>query len=119
MYDDLLISKLQTCLEHIEAIETNVGACSSAKEFFNKNEGANYDGWLMRLHALGERLKNIIQKHPFVNNDLNYPETNNVIRFRDFMPHHYEQLEHESVYEICRYKIPELKSCVLRLLSDK
>lgn len=117
MYDELLISKLETCLEHTEAIEVYLGDSNSSDSFFRKNNGANYDASLMRLQALGERMKNIIKKYPFVESDLNYPEINNVIRFRDYVSHHYELLEHETIFEICRFKIPELKSCILRLIA--
>lgn len=116
MYDELLLSKLKTCLEHTEAIEMYFGDAVSAESFYSKNNGANYDASLMRLQALGERLKNIIKKYPFVENDLNYSEINNVIRFRDYVSHHYELLEHETIFEICRFKIPELKTCILRLI---
>ena len=104
MYDELLVSKLQTCLEHIEAIEIYLGDSATAAHFHGKNSGANYDGSIMRLQALGERLKNITHKYPFIITDLSYPEINNVIRFRDFVSHHYELLEHETIFEICASK---------------
>jgi uncharacterized protein with HEPN domain len=119
MYNDLVFARLNTCLEHIETIEKYTDNASSAEAFFKLNGGANYDASLMRLQALGERLKTISQNHPFVINDLNYPEINNVIRFRDYVSHHYEQLEHESIYEICFCKIPELKRYLLTLLKNK
>ena len=117
MYDDLLLSKLKTCLEHVEAIELYFDNATSSADFYNKNSGANYDASLMRLQVLGERLKNIIKKYPFVEYDLNYSEIANVIRFRDYVSHHYELLEHETIYEICRFKIPELKICILKLFT--
>lgn len=116
MYDELLQSKLKTCLEHTEAIEKYFDNLVSVENFYSKNNGANYDASLMRLQALGERLKNIIKKYPFVEKDLDYPEINNVVRFRDYVSHHYELLEHEIIYDICRIKIPLLKSCILRLI---
>jgi len=119
MYSEIVIARLHTCLEHIRAIEIYSNDCTDAETFFSKNNGANYDGSLMRLQALGERLKSISKKHPFVIDDLSYPEINSVIRFRDYVSHHYEQLEHESVFEICRYKIPELKVRMQKILSEK
>lgn len=71
----------------------------------------------MRLQALGERLKNISKKYPFIISDLNYPEIDNVIRFRGFVSHHYELLEHETIFEICVVKIPQLRDCITYLLS--
>ena len=108
--------KLNTCLEHISVIENYFGKPQNPEEFFNKNGGVQYDATLMRLQALGENLKRISEKHPFVIVDLGYPEINSVIRFRDYVSHHYEQLEHEVVFEICLVKIPELKNCILTVI---
>ena len=71
----------------------------------------------MRLQSLGENLKRISQKHPFVIVDLAYSEIDNVIRFRDYVSHHYEQLEHAVVFDICSIKIPELKTCITVLIK--
>lgn len=118
MYSEIVAARLHTCLEHIRAIEIYVGDSPDAETFFSKNNGANYDGSLMRLQALGERLKNISKKHPFVIDDLHYPEINSIIRFRDYVSHHYEQLEREVIFEICRYKISELKACLQKTLTE-
>jgi len=119
MYNEIVIARLKTCLEHIQAIETYLGSSENSNDFFKANNGANYDASLMRLQALGERLKSISQKHPIVLEELNYSEINNVIRFRDYVAHHYEQLEHEIVFDVCRYKISELKICIQRLLMRR
>lgn len=117
MYNEIIISKLYTCLEHIEAIERYFSGAQNPEQFFNLNEGVHYDATLMRLQALGENLKRISQKHPFVIVDLAYLEIDNVIRFRDYVSHHYEQLEHEVVFDICAIKIPELKTCITALVK--
>ena len=117
MYNEVVLSKLQTCVEHIEAIERYFKEAENPKQFFNLNESVHYDATLMRLQALGENLKRISQKHSFVINDLEYQEIDNVIRFRDYVSHHYEQLEHEVVFDICSIKIPQLKSCIVSLIS--
>ena len=119
MYNEIVVARLHSCLEHIRVVEIYLDDSADAEAFFSKNNGANYDGSLMRLQALGERLKNISKKHPFVIGDLHYPEINAVIRFRDYVSHHYEQLEHAAIFEICRYKIAELKVCIQKILTEK
>ena len=79
--------------------------------------GLTYDGTLMRLQALGELLKSISAKHPEVITDLNYPEINDIIKFRDYASHHYERLVHEIVYDITQSDIPKLKVCLLLLIK--
>ncbi|MDI1354460.1 MAG: DUF86 domain-containing protein [bacterium] len=115
MYDEIILSKLFTCLEHIEAIEKYFEKAKGPEQFFKLGDGLNYDATLMRLQALGENLKRISQKHSAVISDLNYAEIDTVIRFRDYVSHHYEQLEHELIFEICYKKIPQLKYCLLNL----
>lgn len=117
MYDELLLSKYKPVWNISWVIEIYLDDSNTAEQFYSKNRGANYDGSIMRLQALGELLKNIAQKYPFVIDDLNYPELDNLIRFRDFVSHHYELLEHETIFEICRLKIPELKRCIAHLLQ--
>lgn len=116
MYNEIVISRLYTCLEHIEAIEKYFNEIQKEDTTGLKFE-LHFDAILMRLQALGENLKRILIKHPFVITDLNYSEINDVIRFRDYVSHHYEQLETELVLNICQVKIPELKQCISKLLK--
>ena len=116
---EIIISNLLTCIEHINKIESYFSNPVTAEAFFELNDGLNYDGTLMRLHALGESAKRISQKYPGVIKDLAYPEINNLIRFRDYVSHHYEQLEHEVIFDICKYKLPGLKNKIESLINDK
>lgn len=119
MFDEVIIAKLEYCLEHITTIQKYVMHISSAKEFAEKHEGLTYDGTLMRLQALCEQLKTLSQKYPEVIKVLNYPDMDSVIKFRDYASHHYERLFHEIVYDITQRDLPLLKDCLLNLLSKK
>lgn len=119
MYNEIIIARLYSCLEHIEAIERYFKGAQNTEQFFNLNEGVQYDATIMRLQALGENLKRISQKHSFVIADLAYSEIDNVIRFRDYISHHYEQLEHEVVFDVCAIKIPDLKACIVALIKKQ
>ena len=117
MYNEIVIARLYTCLEHVEAIERYFNGAKNSEHFFSLDEGMHYDAALMRLQSLGENLKRISQKHHFVIVDLAYSEIDNVIRFRDYVSHHYEQLEHSVVFDICSIKVPELKTCISSLIK--
>ena len=119
MYNEVVLAKLSTCVEHIEAIEKYFAGSEDSEHFFNLDGGVKYDATLMRLQALGENLKRIYQKHPKVISELGYPEFEMIIRFRDYVSHHYEQLEHEVIFDICLTKIPVLKKCFLQLIKSK
>lgn len=117
MYSEIVKAKLEYCLDHINAIEDYTKNISNSKEFIEKYNGLTYDGTLMRLQALGELLKSISNKHPEVITDLNYPDINDLIKFRDYASHHYERLVHEIIYDISQRDIPKLKECLLVLLK--
>jgi uncharacterized protein with HEPN domain len=64
---------------------------------------------LDHITAIGENLKNTSRKHNLL--EENYPEIewDKIIRFRDFISHHYEMLDYEIVYEICKVYLPKLE----------
>lgn len=117
MYNEIIITKLEYCLEHIKAIEDYTKNIVDSTDFIKKQDGLVYDGTLMRLQALGEVLKSISIKHPEVIADLNYADINDVIKFRDYASHHYEMLLHEIVFDITQSDIPKLKACLLQLFK--
>ncbi|HRN94976.1 MAG TPA: DUF86 domain-containing protein [Chitinophagales bacterium] len=119
MYNEIVKAKLDFCLEHISFIEKYTKHITDAHQFIESYNGLTYDGTLMRLQALGESLKAIATKYPQVISDLNYAEINDVMRFRDYVSHHYELLEHDIVYNIVQSDIPKLKQCLFQLLSEK
>ncbi len=117
MYNELILSKLNYCLEHIEAIEEYCAGITDENSFVKHRNGLTYDGTLMRLQALGESLKGISKKHPEVIKDLEYRDINDVIKFRDYASHHYERLAHDIIFSIVRTNLPELKVCILKLIN--
>jgi uncharacterized protein with HEPN domain len=117
MYSELILTKLNYCLEHIEAIEKYCSDINDETTFIEHHQGLTYDGTVMRLQALGELLKSISQKHPEVIRDLNYSEIDDVIKFRDYVAHHYERLAHDIIFSIVRVNLPELKACILVLIN--
>lgn len=119
MYNEVVKAQLEYCIEHIEAIERYTTGITNADHFINQHEGLTYDGTLIRLQALTEILKKIAQKSPLVIKELNYDGIQDVIKFRDYVSHHYEQLSHELVFSIVQTNIPVLKKCITRLLSQK
>ena len=117
MFSDVIKAKLEYCLEHIKAIEEYFKNISTEQDFRVINNGLNYDGILMRLQALTELIKRISQNHPEIIEALNYPHIQDVIKFRDYVSHHYEKLGHEIVFDICSKNIPELKDSLKNLLE--
>ncbi len=115
MYNEVILAQLEDCIEHINTIEDYTKTILKEDDFLD--QGPLYDASLMRLQALGEIIKRIEQKEPKTISELNYPYINDVIKFRDFVSHHYEKLEHELVFDICKTFLPELKVCITALIN--
>lgn len=110
---EILQNRLATLLEAIELIERRMSNIHTADDFVDTEEGLLImDAIAIRLQVIGETTKKI---------DLQFPEylpskgiePKPIIRFRDFISHHYDEADYEVLYEICTKHLPELKRALL------
>ena len=76
------------------------------------------DAISMRLQFVGESLKKV---EKFDNKFFeSYPKTDwsKIINFRDFISHHYDMVNHEIIFDICKEHIPKLKIEIERILEQ-
>ena len=72
----------------------------------------------MRLQQIGENVKKInLQKESFFEEKL-LIDVDPIIRFRDFIAHHYEKTDYEIILDICKDHIPKLKNKIVKYLSE-
>jgi len=110
MYDDAYQYSLETILDHISVCNKRFSKIHSPSDFILTDYGKTLlDAIVTRLQAIGENLKNIFQKHNLLEKNYSNIEWNKIIRFRDFISHHYEMLDYEIVYEICKDYLPKLE----------
>jgi uncharacterized protein with HEPN domain len=110
MYDDVYHYSLETILEHITVCNNRFAEIHKPTDFISSEYGKILlDAIVTRLQAIGENIKNNSQKNNLLQK--NYPEIewNKIIRFRDFISHHYEMLDYEIVYEIGKINLPQLE----------
>jgi uncharacterized protein with HEPN domain len=110
MYDDVYKYSLETILEHITICNKRFSEINIPTDFVSTEYGKTLlDAIVTRLQAIGENVKNTSRKHNLLQS--NYPEMewNKIIRFRDFISHHYEMLDYEIVYEIGKNYLPKLE----------
>ncbi|MEA3456631.1 MAG: HepT-like ribonuclease domain-containing protein [Campylobacterota bacterium] len=121
MYDNSLIVDI---LEQIiYAIETVRERCQYAKcenDFMDTKEGQEkLDGICMKLIAVGESLKKI---DSITNKELlvKYPniEWRKIKGIRDFISHHYFDLDAEVIFSICQNNIDELLTTLETIKDD-
>ncbi len=115
---DFIIDKSELILESITAIEAYLNKIKSADDFKNSFEGnKTLDAVMMRLQSVGENIKKINKIDAAFFESLLVFDTNNIIRFRDFISHHYEKLDSDIVFEICTNDIPLLKEKIQLFIS--
>jgi uncharacterized protein with HEPN domain len=110
---------LEIIHEHMLVCEKRFSEIKTANEF-NDTEYGNtlLDAIVTRLQSIGENIKRIIKNdNQFASK---YPEIewDKIIRFRDFISHHYEMLDYEIVFEICKTDLPQLKQVILKELNS-
>jgi len=72
----------------------------------------------MRLQVIGESVRKIQKIDSSFLDSYSAVEWNKIARFRDLVSHHYDQVDHEIVFDICKVHIPTLKLTLQRIPSD-
>ncbi|MDF3821827.1 DUF86 domain-containing protein [Leptospira sp. 96542] len=111
--------RLEFILESILIIETRFNKIQFPDDLINSHDGITIlDSIAMRLQAIGENVKAVVKLDTqFLNK---YPDTDwkKIMKMRDVISHHYEGLDHEIIFSICKNKIPELKISVKEIVNQ-
>ncbi len=116
---DLIEDNLKFILESIDKISDRIQQIKSADELVNSPDGVTIlDSLAMRLQSIGETVKQIEKRDTSLLQ--RYPEMDwqQIIRMRDLISHHYEDIDHEIVYNLCKTHLPQLKSTIEIIITD-
>jgi len=72
----------------------------------------------MRLHVIGESVRKVQKLDPMFLERYSAIEWDKLARFRDLVSHHYANIDHEIVYDICKVHIPSLKGTLQKMRAD-
>jgi uncharacterized protein with HEPN domain len=116
MLDPVIAERIELIRESILLIESRTQGIQSSKDFVKNEESKMImDAVAMRLQVIGENVKKISKLHPgFFEEKLNF-DMDPIIRFRDFVAHHYEKTDYEIIFDICKHHIPRLKEAMAEL----
>lgn len=119
MPSDEFILSLERVLHHIQICKNRFLKIQTPDDFVSTEEGTILlDSIVARLQAIGELVKKISNKNPsFISKHTEINWTN-IIRFRDFISHHYDLLDYEIVYEICTSNLIELENVLISELKS-
>ncbi|EMO39812.1 PF01934 family protein [Leptospira noguchii serovar Autumnalis str. ZUN142] len=111
--------RFEFILESISLIETRFNKIRFPDDLIDSEDGMTIlDSIAMRLQAIGDNIKSIFKLDP--NFLSKYPETDwiRIMKMRDIISHHYEGLDHEIIFSICKDKLNDLKSSIIEILNS-
>ena len=115
---DIVRERLELIIGHANVIAERIDAVYDAGELKDTKPGQLLlDSLITRLQALAENIKKIQKLEPAFFRESVALDINPIIRFRDLASHHYELLNHEIIFAICKREVPLLKQKVEAYLS--
>lgn len=116
---NIIIHKFELVNESIDIVIDRSSVINTPDDFMNSPFGVTQlDSIAMRLQFIGESLKKIDKYKPgFLNNYKNI-KWNDIIKFRDFISHHYYVVNPEVIFKICKFHLPELKTTIEKIIKD-
>lgn len=121
MYDkELVLDILEQIIEAIAIVQERCTFANCQNDFMDTKEGQEkLDSICMKLIAIGESLKNIDK---ITDNKLlaSYPliEWKKIKGIRDFISHHYFDLDAEVIFGICKNHIGALSMTLKQMKLD-
>jgi uncharacterized protein with HEPN domain len=110
---------LNFILESIRLIHRRFEIINCGDDFLENDDGLDrLDAISMRIQSIGEALKNLYKREESLLlqvEDKNYWST--IIKARDFISHHYVDLDAETIFDICTNELNILEENIKQLKS--
>lgn len=119
MHEAELFDYLELMLHSIELIESRFQKIRIPDDFVESSDGITFlDAISMRLQVIGESVRKTQKVDPSFLKRYSEIEWDKIARFRDFVSHHYNQVDHEIVFDICKVHVPKLKIALQKIHSE-
>ncbi len=119
MHEEELFDYLELMLHSIELIESRFQKIRIPDDFVESSDGITFlDAISMRLQVIGESVRKTQKVDPSFLKRYSEIEWDKIARFRDFVSHHYSQVDHEIVFDICKVHVPKLKIALQKIHSE-
>jgi uncharacterized protein with HEPN domain len=110
MHENVIHDRLQRILESITLIKERTAKVAKAKDLVRPEDGAMLvDSIALRLQVIGEHVKKIDTIDSTIFPEKLQIDPDPIIRFRDFISHHYEKTDYEIIFDIINSNLPELE----------
>jgi uncharacterized protein with HEPN domain len=119
MHREEITDNLDIINESVRLVRNRFKKIEKADDFSTSVEGSMLlDAISMRLQVIGESVKRIQKIDPTFFQAYREVDWAKIAKFRDFVSHHYENIDHEIVYDICKVHIPQLIIVIDHILHD-
>ena len=119
MHNNEIQIHIEFMLESVELVEKRFSGIRLAEDFVLSPDGVTLlDSITMRLQVIGEAVRKIQKLVPAFLQSYSDIEWDKLARFRDLVSHHYANVDHEIVFDICKVHIPKLKTVLQKMCTD-
>ena len=113
MPDEIIFENLQLISKSLDLITKRFLEINQPDDFVSNATGILVlDAVVMRLQVVGELLKKIDKMDDLFLKKYNNIPWNKIMRLRDIVSHHYEQVDHEIIFDICKNHLPQLRKTI-------
>lgn len=113
MPEESTIENLKDIIKSIYLIQERFAAISRPDDFVLSPDGMLLlDSISMRLQIVGELMKKTNKTDPDIFDKYPDIEWSNIMKMRDLISHHYNQIDHEIIYDICKNNLSGLKTAI-------
>ena len=112
-----ILELIQASLQEVEKRSEKI---TEPDDFLTSETGVILmDSICMKLFAVGESIKNLdkITNHELLPKYSEIP-WKNVMGVRDFIVHHYFEVDADVIFSICKNDVPVLMSVITRMIED-
>ncbi len=118
MLDSRIIEGLEVIDQALSLIASRFQKIEDQEELILSEDNLTLlDAISMRLQNVGEKIKMIEKRSPGYWKSLGI-DAQPIIRFRDYISHHYEGMEYEIIMDVCRNHLPDLAQKVKGALAS-
>lgn len=118
MFDDVIFENLQLISESLDLIHDRFSKINQPDDFVSNENGVLIlDAIAMRLQVAGELLKKIEKRNKSFLKQYNEINWDNIMRLRDIVSHHYEKVDHEIIFDICKNHLPKLRKIIQKMIK--
>jgi len=118
MLDLVVRDRLERILESIYLIQVRTELVNKPSDLIANPDNMLLDSIAMRLQVIGEHVKKINSLDPLLFSEKLQIDPDPIIRFRDFISHHYEKTDFEIIYDIINNNLPPLEGNIRKFLTS-